>query len=220
MKRAIHLAFRIQNPTFRNEYAFRVVDSESYGTQTLHRDYAQNRAKQNMKEPTDSYETIVARIIRNAASEAEQIEFPVWRDRALVETAVNAAGAHQFRLAVEIARRIPQPEVRTDALVRIAEAEAIRGERPELATATYEEAARAVASIPLDDPRTVLAGVLIDNLISVGRFEDARASVVLYSDIENKVIARRGGVLTRQARTAAQARQWIARMCRRSTGRC
>ena len=42
--------------------------------------------------------------------------------------------------------------------------------------ATYREAAQAVASIPLDDPRAVLAGVLIDNLISVGRFEDAAAT--------------------------------------------
>ena len=88
---------------------------------------------------------------------------------------------NQFARGLEIARTIPQAEIRADALMRIAEAQS-RSNRGPAASATYQEAVRAVASIPLDDPRDILTGVLIDSLISVGRFDDARASIVLYSN--------------------------------------
>jgi hypothetical protein len=108
---------------------------------------------------------------------------------------------------------IPQPEVRTDALVRIAEAQARPGGNdPDGATATYQEAARAVASIPLDDPRAVLAGVLIDNLISVGRFEDARRLVILYPDNDRRMLAL-GAIAESQGFRGASdtAIAWITR---------
>src|SRR5207302_5087672 len=110
-----------------------------------------------------------------------------------------------------IARSIPQPEVRTDALVRLAFAQARRGD-PQGATLTYREAAQAVASIPLDDPRAVLAGVLIDNLISVGRFEDARSTIVLYPDNDRRLIAL-GAVAESQGFRGASdtAVDWIRR---------
>src|SRR5581483_1795476 len=65
---------------------------------------------------------------------------------------------------------------------------------------------------PLDDPRAVLAGVLIDNLISVGRFDDARTCVLLYPDQARRLTAL-GAVAYSQGRrgVAADARQWIAR---------
>ena len=80
------------------------------------------------------------------------------------------------------------------------------------ATATYAEAAQAVASIPLDDPRAILAGVLIDNLISVGRFEDARATIGLYPGRSRQLIAL-GAIAESQGRRGAAdaARAWIAR---------
>lgn len=211
-RRAAHLAVRILNPTFRSEYIYRVVDGQSYGTQAIAREYPLIQASPGAKERHTAYTDMIRRILNDAASQALLIERPVWRDRALVETAVNAAGSHQYKQAVDIARLIPQPEVRTDALVRIAELQATKGDHPEEATATYEEAARAVSSIPLDDPRDVLAGVLIDNLISVGRFDDARASVVLYHDVDHKMIAL-GAIAYSQGRrgSAAAARQWIAR---------
>ncbi len=40
----------------------------------------------------------------------------------------------------------------------------LKSDQPDSATPTYEEAARSIASIPLEDPRAVLTGVLIDNL--------------------------------------------------------
>jgi hypothetical protein len=210
-KRAAYLAARITNPTYRSELIYRVVDGQSYGTQTIAKDFPLAGSRPGVKEPSESYDVIAERILRSAASEAETIERPVWRDRALVEVAVNAAGAQLFRVALEVVRRIPQPEVRVDGLVRIAEIQATKSTHPEQATGTYEEAAQAVASIPLDDPRAVLAGVLIDNLISVGRFDDARASVGLYPDIERQMIAL-GAVAEAQGRrgSADAARKWIA----------
>ncbi|MCA1686400.1 MAG: hypothetical protein LC745_10585 [Planctomycetia bacterium] len=125
--------------------------------------------------------------------------------------ASSAAESRQFSRALEIARRIPQPEVRTDALLKIAETQARRGD-PNGATATYREAAEAVASIPLADPRAVLAGVVIDNLIAVGRFEDARVSVALYPDEARRYVAL-GAIAESQGRrgAAASANAWINR---------
>jgi hypothetical protein len=140
-----------------------------------------------------------------------QIERPVWRDRGLVAITQAAATSRQFSRGLSIARMIPQPEVRTDALLKIAEAQA-RHDDPNGATSTYREAALAVASIPLDDPRAVLAGVLIDNLISVGRFEDARKSIVLYPDMSRRLIAL-GAIAESQGQRGGgdAARAWIAR---------
>jgi hypothetical protein len=211
-QRAFYLAVRIHNITFRNEYIFRVVDAESFGTQTISKDYPTTGSRTGFNEPKEPYHEIAEKLIRRAADEAQECDRPVWRDRALVETAVNAAGGRLYTVALEVARRIPQPEVRTDALVRIAEIQATKSDHPEAATATYQEAARAVASIPLDDPRAVLAGVLIDNLISVGRFEDARRSVILYPDTARRMTAL-GAVAYSQGRRngSSEARKWIAK---------
>jgi hypothetical protein len=123
----------------------------------------------------------------------------------------SAAASYQFARGLEIARAIPQAEIRADALLRIAEAQS-RSNRGEAASTTYQEAVRTVASIPLEDPRDILAGVLIDSLISVGRFEDARASTILYSKSSSRLTAL-GAVAESQARRglADSARAWINR---------
>ncbi len=95
--------------------------------------------------------------------------------------------------------------------LKVTETQARRGD-PKGATQTYKEAAEAVASIPLDDPRAVLAGVLIDNLVAVGRFEDARASVGLYPDEPRRLVAL-GAIAESQGRRGAakSAVAWIER---------
>ncbi len=123
-----------------------------------------------------------------AAYEAQRIEMPIWRDRAMVSIATFSASSGQFERGVAICRTIPQPEYRADALIQLAETQA-RRELNSDATATYRDAASAVASIPVGDPRSTLANVLIDSLISVGRFDDARASVTLYPDEYRRVMA-------------------------------
>ena len=108
------------------------------------------------------------------------IERPIWRDYAAFSIISNAATSSQFNRGFQIARSIEQPEARTNALIRLAEGQALNA-RPNEATAAYEEAARSVTLIPQEDPRETLVGVLIDSLISFGRFDDARACVPLYS---------------------------------------
>jgi hypothetical protein len=209
-QRAATLSGQILNPTYKNEMLYRVVDAMSYGSQTIINDFP-TQASSPAETTTNSVSGPADQILRDAVDVAKRIERPVWRDRALVAISSAAASSRQFARGLEVARMIPQPEVRTDALLRLAEAQARRDDAAG-ATGTYREAAKAVASIPLDAPRVVLAGVLIDNLISVGRFEDARASIGLIPDTARQIIAL-GAIAESQGRRGAaeSALGWIAR---------
>jgi len=210
--KAADLAQRIGNPTYRVELMYRVADSMAFGSQTIVNEFPSDGGTgRNANGLNTSFDSLPDALLQHAANLAARIERPVWHDRALVSVASSAAESRQFARALSVARMIPQPEVRTDALLKIAEVQARRND-PQGATATYKEAALAVASIPLDDPRTVLAGVLIDNLIAVGRFEDARSSIALYPDVPHKLIAL-GAIAESQGRrgSAASALAWINR---------
>ena len=271
------IARQILNPTYRSEMLYRVVDNMAYGSQTIVTDFTPV-VIEGPERGHDPYAGPADQILRDAAAFVQWIERPVWRDRALVAIAAASSASKQFARGLEVARMIPQPEVRTDALVRLAEgqarfadreariadedereavnsakraerlaADAEHETRPEAhkellaerdrllaerdrlladrparvenarvtrnrATSTYRDAAVAVASIPLDDPRAILAGVLIDNLISVGRFEDARSTIVLYPDTARRIVAL-GAIAESQGRRGAaeSARDWINR---------
>jgi hypothetical protein len=151
------------------------------------------------------------RALVNAQAHADLITRPVWRDRALLEVTGKAAYSDQFPRALEIARTIPDPEIRTDALVRVAEGLARRNYGPP-ATQVYAEAAQAVSEVPDDDIRGVIAGVLIDSLIATGRFDDARRCVVLMPDVTRQIVAL-GAVAESQGKRflSDRARQWIDR---------
>ncbi len=136
----------------------------------------------------DALKRMADRGIVFAANDAAKIPKPVWRDRSMVTIAVEAASSEQFARGLEVSRRIPHPEYRSDALIRLAESQARRNLNAD-ATATYTEAAQAVASIRIADPRDILNSVLIDSLISVGRFDDARACIPLYSTQERQIAA-------------------------------
>lgn len=211
--RAADLAQRIGNPTYRSEFMYRVADSMAYGGQTIVNEFPPPET--GLVPSTDgwnrSYDGLPDRMLQLAANLCARIERPVWRDRGLVSVASAAAESRQFPRALSVARMIPQPEVRTDALLKIAEIQARRNDLKG-ATATYGEAARAIASIPLDDPRAVLAGVLIDNLIAVGRFDDARASIALYPDNPRRLVAL-GAIAESQGLrgSAGSALAWINR---------
>ncbi len=209
---AVDLCMRISNPTYRNEMLLRVVENEASGSQTISTSFPRSDGTgANGPGPAHSYGSSADRILQDAAIHAARIERPIWRDRAMLLVAASAAVSNQFARGLEIARRIPQAEIRADALMRIAEAQS-RSNRAQAASATYQDAVRAVASIPLEDPRDILAGVLIDSLISVGRFEDARASIVLYSNPATRFTAL-GAVAESQSRRglADSARAWINR---------
>ncbi|MDR3636113.1 MAG: hypothetical protein P4L84_20090 [Isosphaeraceae bacterium] len=225
-QRGAYVAGRIGNVTYRSEMLYRVVESASFGSEAIVNEYTPSPDEPHSpgektkapaardKDQSDGmkrFYKLADEILVQSTQDALFIQRPVWRDRALVTISTNAAGSQQFARALEIARLIPQPEVRTDALVKIAELEA-RGNRPKEATATYEEAARAVASIPLDDPRAVLTGVLIDNMITVGRFEDARKCTILYPDDARRYIALAAIAESQGRRGQSQAAMaWIER---------
>jgi hypothetical protein len=212
--RAAHLAQKIGNPTYRSEMLYRVADNQSFGSQTVLNEFPRqdSGAKDGEKtSPANSLEKLADRLMVGASAIAQQIERPVWRDRALVAVASASAQSKQFPRALQVARLIPQPEVRSDALIKIAESQA-RHEDPQGATSTYQEATQSVASIPLQDPRMILTGVLIDNLISVGRFEDARAVTTLYNDPSKRMVALGAIAESQGFRGASQtAVEWIAR---------
>ncbi len=149
-------------------------------------------------------------LLASAARHASMIERPIWRDYAAFSIISNAATSSQFTRGFQIARAIQQPEARTNALIRLAEGQALNA-RPNEATAAYEEAARSVTLIPQEDPRETLVGVLIDSLISFGRFDDARACVPLYS-FPSRQLTALAAVAESQGRRglAESARHWIA----------
>jgi len=215
-RHAAHVAGHIFSPTYRSEMLYRVVESQAYGSQTVLAEFPSVEAETdaeaaNNAAKSQSLEARAKQLLAGSAEFAKRIERPVWRDRALVAAATAGAQAKMFDESLKIARMIPQPEIRTDALVRIAEIQARRSD-PDGATQTYHEAAEAVASIPLDDPRAILAGVLIDNLISVGRFDDARSVVTLYPDVARRMVAL-GAVAESQGfrGAAGSAVEWIKR---------
>jgi hypothetical protein len=132
-----------------------------------------------------------------------------WRDRGLVVLASSAAGSNQFERGMEIARSIPTPEIRGDALIRLAEAESRRG-TAEDATAAYGMAAEAIASIPITDLRATLTDVLVDSMIAAGRFTDARRATSLYP-LERERLAALGAVAKSmgERNLGDRAREWI-----------
>ena len=209
---AADLAAKLENPTYRCDQMYLVVDSLAFGAQTIGVDILRPTASNELdSRGRVPYNDTAYTMLNEAADLSMTIPWPVWRDRALVKVAGYAAAADQFSAGLRAARRIPQPEVRVDGLLKVAEAQS-KSDRPQDATETYLEAAVAVSSIPLDDPRAVLTGVLIDNLIAVGRFEDARACVDLYPDQPRRLIAL-GAIAKSQGQrgNAESARAWISR---------
>ena len=68
-----------------------------------------------------------------------------------------------------------------------------------------------MARVEQDGLRGVLTGYLVDSLISTGRFDDARACLVLYPMESEKFVAM-GAIAESEARrgSAERALQWIA----------
>ncbi len=209
--RAANLARKLGSPTYRSEMMYKVADGMAYASQTIVNEFpgADSGTDGGSKAINSSFGGLPDQLLKDAAALASAIERPVWHDRALVAVATAAAESKQFFRALSIVRLVPQPEVRSDGLLKIAEIQARRGD-PKGATATYLETAEAVASVPLVDVRGVLAGVLIDNLIAVGRFEDARASIGLYADAPHRLTAL-GTIAEAQGRRGAakSALAWI-----------
>ncbi len=205
------LARRITNSTLRSEMVFRVVEGTSQASQTLGQASLQvNSSRPDLKGLTPMLNRMADRSLVFASNEARTIDKPTWRDHAMVSIAIAASASEQFARGIEISKTIPQPAYRSDALIRLAESQARHNLRD--ATDTYAAAALAVASIPKEDPRATIASVLIDSLISTGRFDDARACVPLYPDRVRQADAL-GAIAENQGerRLTNSALAWIER---------
>jgi len=210
--KSVELATRIESSTARTEALFRIVESEAFSSQRLITDPLRLRGLRpdpaNLPAEIRSY---TDNLLALASRHANMIERPIWRNFATFSIVSNAAASSQFPRGFQIARAIDQPEARTNALIRLAEGQALNA-RPNDATAAYAEAARSVSQIPQDDPRETLVGVLIDSLISFGRFDDARACVTLYATDARRIVAL-SAVAESQGRRglSESARIWIGR---------
>ena len=208
--RAARMALSIDNTNFRSEQLYKVAAAQAAQSKEIA--IEAEHAGANRGDLKDIVQPLLAysdRALVLATGSAHKADYGVWRDRALVDVVSRAVESDQLARALEIARTIPGPEFRTDALTRVAERLARRGLSPE-ATKVYEEVAQTITIIPVDDTRGVLAGVLIDSLIAVGQFDDARTAVVLLSNPQRKVFAL-GSVAESQGRRglASSAMTWI-----------
>jgi hypothetical protein len=95
-------------------------------------------------------------------------------------------------------------------MLLLAEAQT-RDNQNEGATWSYEEAAKAVATVQQDGLRGVLAGFVVDSLIASGRFQDARKCIVLYPAQSQRLVAL-GAIAESQGKRGSGevARRWIA----------
>ena len=239
-KRGVYLASIIGNPTYRNEMLYLVAESEAGGSATIANEYmrtpetdgavglpapaertepgkvptvddqSQNRAKLAMAR-NETFRKLADAILIDAFEDAKKIDRLIWKYRAGVRIALLAADSQQYSRGVELARGIENGESRAEAMLILAESQCRPGvNQNEAATVTYQAAAEAVATVHQDGLRGVLAGFLVDSLISTGRFDDARACVVIYPELSDQLVAL-GAVAEAQGRrgSAEAARRWI-----------
>jgi hypothetical protein len=216
-QRAAFMAQRIGNPTYRSEYIDRVVEGlgkDSARIVDLVRQPAEGTDGNTgaREEPeNEDYRKAADDFLVEATKIAPSIERPIWRNLAYVRTAVVAGESKQFARAVSVAREIENPEARAQGFLLVAESQA-RARDDKAATESYSEVAKAIARVSQTGLRGVLTGFLVDSLISTGRFEDARACLVLYPTESERFVALEA-IAENQGRrgSAADAREWIAR---------
>jgi hypothetical protein len=238
-KRGVYLAQLIDNPTYRNEMLYRVAESEASGSASIANEFIRPIESDlpPLREPTtpgaapkpeptpkqledrrreraaenEGYKKMADVVLAESAEVAKKIDRLIWRYRGMVRIALLAADSGQYARGFEVARQIENAEARAEAMLVLAEAES-RHNQLDAATASYTQAARAVSMIPQDGLRGVLAGFLIDSLITTGRFDDARASIVLYPEQSQRLVALELIAQSQGQRGAAEsARKWIAR---------
>jgi len=238
-QRGVYLSSIIGNPTYRNEMLYKVAESEASGSASIVNELVKpaeiesladrpapaarpDRAKppsldervRARQAANDKFNKLADEILVDSFNNARKIDRLIWKYRAMVRIALLAADSQQYVRGIELSRGIENAESRTEAMLLLAESMCRKNQKElnELATVPYEQAARAAASIRQEGLRGVLAGFLVDSMISTGRFEDARASVVIYPELSQRLVAL-GAVAEAQGRSgsAESAREWIAR---------
>jgi hypothetical protein len=131
-KRAAHLAANIGNPTYRNEMLYRVAESEAAGSKTIADAFAKppeapisfgNVPPMTQTDDTRnaSFRKLADEILVDAFDIAKQIDRLVWKFRAEVQVALQAANSKQFDRGVELALQIDNSKSRAEALLLLAD---------------------------------------------------------------------------------------------------
>jgi hypothetical protein len=130
-KRAVHLASNIQNPTYRSEMLYRVVDSMASGSKTIANAFPRSfepqaslgntGATQSQDARAEQFRKLADEILVDAFNVAKQIDRLVWKFQGMVQIALHAASSQQFRRGVELALQIDNAKSRAEALLMLAD---------------------------------------------------------------------------------------------------
>lgn len=119
---AAELGRHIANPTFRNEKIAEVVMGEAADALKIGRDAGMaGLSRMDLEGLGPDLLKFSDLVLRQATADAEKIDRPVWSDKVLAESAVDAARSRQYVRALAIAQRIPRPVPRSEVLIRTAE---------------------------------------------------------------------------------------------------
>ena len=209
-RQAADLSSAISNNDLRSEMMARVSFDISEDAQTIAAkidEYTQtNDLDTDQKK---RYEDTLDELFDIALEINERVPMSVWRNETAQKIAIKGALALRFDRALRAARSIRQNAPRALTLARVAEALA-RFNRKDEATEIFNETAQVASAVQEASVRQVVAGDLVDRLIALGRFRDARMATYLYEDDDNRMKAL-GAVAENQARRglAHQAVTWI-----------
>lgn len=209
-QRAADLSDMITNPDLRSEMLSRIALDISEDAQTIAAkvsEYAQ--VNEIEKERKERYEAALDELFDLAIEINERVPMTVWRNEVAEKIATKGALALRYDRALKAARTIRQNAPRALALARVAEALA-RYDKAAEATQVFDETAQVASAVKEESVRHVVAGDLVDRLIALGRFRDARMATYLYGDDDSRMKAL-GAVAENQARRGRpnQAIDWI-----------
>ena len=177
------------------------------------------RARTHRQAKNETYKKLADAILVDSFEDAKKIDRLIWKYRAMVRIALSAADSQQYRSRRRACSRDRQRRIACRghaAPGRIAvparaqiRAEAAHGDLPGGGRSRRHRFTRTGL-------RGVLAGFLVDSLISTGRFDDARACVVIYPELSQRLVAL--GAVAEAARSARLGRGGSAMDRQRDSG--
>ena len=209
-RQAADLSTALTNNDLKSEMMSRVSFDIAEDAQTIAakiEEYVQTNDLTNAQK--ERYEDALDELYDLALEINERVPMSVWRNETAQKIAIKGALAMRFDRALIAARSIRQNAPRALTLARVAEALA-RFNQKDKATEIFIETAQVASAVQEASVRQVVAGDLVDRLIALGRFRDARMATYLYEDDDNRMKAL-GAVAENQARRGLshQAVNWI-----------